>query len=55
MDSISVTLVSVQLALIIFLLERLFTLKKCLSSEIMHIRERLSRIEATLKLLDEQQ
>jgi len=41
-------LVSVQTALIIFLLERLFTLKKCISS----LGERIARIEETLKILD---
>jgi len=43
-----ITLMSVQTALIIFLLERVFTLKKCISS----LGERIARIEETLKILD---
>jgi len=49
MDSILVTLVSVQLALILFLLERLFAIKKCISE----LRERLVRVEQTLRLFED--
>ena len=44
-SDVVIAVLSVQTALLIFMLERLFALKRCIST----LQERLARVEETLK------